>query len=67
MFRIPKHIGIIPDGNRRWAKQNGMKKQDGYAHGVEPGLKVLRLAKKYGVEELTYYGFTVDNVVKTVK
>lgn len=61
MFRIPKHIGIIPDGNRRWAKQNGMKKQDGYAHGVEPGLKVLRLAKKYGVEELTYYGFTVDN------
>ena len=61
MFRIPKHIGIIPDGNRRWAKQNGMNKQDGYAHGVEPGLKVLRLAKKYGVEELTYYGFTVDN------
>ena len=61
MFRIPKHIGIIPDGNRRWAKQNGMKKQDGYAHGVEPGLKVLRLAKKYGVEEINRVGEIFDS------
>ncbi|MEE0349141.1 MAG: undecaprenyl diphosphate synthase family protein [Lachnospiraceae bacterium] len=61
MFRIPRHIGIIPDGNRRWAKENGLRKQDGYNHGLLPGLKLLRLAKKYGIEELTYYGFTVDN------
>lgn len=61
MFRIPKHIGIIPDGNRRWAKEKGLKKEEGYAYGLEPGMKVLELAKKYGVEELTYYGFTVDN------
>ena len=32
-----------------------------YAFGLEPGLKVVWLAKKYGVRELTYYGFTVDN------
>ena len=61
MFRIPKHIGIIPDGNRRWAKEKGLKKEDGYAYGLNPGVKVVQLAKKYGVEELTYYGFTVDN------
>lgn len=61
MFRVPKHLGIIPDGNRRWAKENGLRKQDGYNYGLLPGVKVLRLAKKYGVEELTYYGFTVDN------
>lgn len=61
MFRIPKHIGIIPDGNRRWAKENGRKKEEGYAFGLDPGVKVVQLAKKYGVEELTYYGFTVDN------
>lgn len=61
MFRIPEHIGIIPDGNRRWAKANGRKKEEGYAFGLEPGVKVVRLAKKYGVKELTYYGFTVDN------
>lgn len=61
MFRIPRHIGIIPDGNRRWAKEKGLKKQEGYAYGLEPGLKLLRIARKFGVRELTYYGFTVDN------
>ena len=61
MFRIPKHIGIIPDGNRRWAKKSGLKKEEGYAFGLEAGLALLRAAKRYGVRELTYYGFTVDN------
>lgn len=61
MFRIPKHIGIIPDGNRRWAKKSGLKKEEGYAFGLEPGLALLRAAKRCGVRELTYYGFTVDN------
>ena len=59
--RIPKHIGIIPDGNRRWAKENGLQKEEGYAYGLQPGLQLLRLAQKYGIPEITYYGFTVDN------
>lgn len=37
MKRIPKHIGIIPDGNRRWATENGLKKETGYTFGLEPG------------------------------
>ena len=57
----PKHIGIIPDGNRRWASGKGMKKQDGYEHGLMPGLRLLKMAKEKGVEEITYYGFTMDN------
>lgn len=61
MYRIPRHIGIIPDGNRRWAKGNGRKKEEGYAYGLQPGLAVFKIAQKYGVKELTYYGFTVDN------
>ena len=61
MNRTPKHIGIIPDGNRRWAAQKGFHKEDGYEHGLLPALQLLRAAKKSGVEELTYYGFTVDN------
>lgn len=60
-MRIPKHIGIIPDGNRRWAKGSGRKKEEGYDYGLNPGLEVLRLAKRYGIKEITYYGFTVDN------
>lgn len=61
MKRIPKHIGIIPDGNRRWAAEHGMKKQDGYTYGLEPGLRLLQAAQRGGIRELTYYGFTVDN------
>ena len=61
MKRIPKHIGIIPDGNRRWATENGLKKEAGYTYGLEPGLRLLQAAQRMGVQELTYYGFTVDN------
>lgn len=61
MERIPKHIGIIPDGNRRWAVENGFPKKDGYSYGLEPGLRLLQAAQRIGVQELSYYGFTVDN------
>lgn len=60
-MRIPKHVAIIPDGNRRWANESGLEKHQGYEHGLNPGVEALRLAKTYGIEELTYYGFTTDN------
>ncbi len=60
-MRIPKHIGIIPDGNRRWAAHNGLPKENGYEMGLKPGLELFRLCKEAGVGELTFYGFTVDN------
>lgn len=59
--KSPEHIGIIPDGNRRWAQGRGMEKQEGYAYGLDPGMRLLRLAKELGIKEITYYGFTVDN------
>ncbi len=61
MKRIPKHIGVIPDGNRRWAKQHGLKKEDGYTYGLTQGIRLLKAAQECGVQELTFYGFTVDN------
>lgn len=63
----PEHIGIIPDGNRRWAKGNGMEKQDGYSYGLNPGLRLLQMAKENGIKEVTYYGFTVDNCKRPAK
>jgi undecaprenyl diphosphate synthase len=60
-MRIPRHIGIIPDGNRRWAISKGLGKEGGYDLGLDPGLAVFKLCQKYGVEEITYYGFTCDN------
>ncbi len=60
-MRIPKHIGIIPDGNRRWAVEKGMTKEKGYNEGLYPGLEVFKLCQEIGIKEITYYGFTVDN------
>ncbi len=61
MARLPNHVGIIPDGNRRWANGRGLKKEEGYAFGLSAGIDLLRAARKRGIRELTYYGFTVDN------
>ncbi|MDD3225586.1 MAG: polyprenyl diphosphate synthase [Clostridium sp.] len=61
MKRIPNHIGIIPDGNRRWAVAEGLPKEAGYRAGLQPGLELYRLCKKIGINEITFYGFTVDN------
>lgn len=59
--RIPKHIGVIPDGNRRWALSNGLGKHEGYHHGIGPGFELYNLCLELGIKELTLYGFTQDN------
>lgn len=61
-MRVPEHIGVIPDGNRRWAVGKGYAKEQGYALGIDPGLVLFRLCQQAGVQELTFYGFTTDNV-----
>lgn len=60
-MRIPNHIGVIPDGNRRWAVKQGLGKEQGYGPGLDPGLQLFKICKELGVKELTYYGFTTDN------
>lgn len=59
--RLPKHIGVIPDGNRRWAEKNGMTKEKGYSHGIDPGFALYEMALELGIPEMTFYGFTNDN------
>jgi undecaprenyl diphosphate synthase len=58
---MPRHIGFIPDGNRRWAVQHGMPKENGYAFGVAPGLELYEACRALGIEEVSVYGFTQDN------
>lgn len=60
-MRVPKHIGIIPDGNRRWAVNNNLSKEKGYDYGINPGLELFKLCEKENVEEVTFYGYTMDN------
>lgn len=59
--RLPRHIGIIPDGNRRWAQSNGLNKEDGYEHGIGPGFELYQECIELGIQEMTFYGFTQDN------
>ena len=59
--RIPSHIGIIPDGNRRWAQKNGLDKKDGYRYGINPGFELYEMMLEYGIKEATFYGFTKVN------
>jgi undecaprenyl diphosphate synthase len=60
--RLPRHIGIIPDGNRRWADARGDPRRTGYAAGLGPGMRLLELCRQLGIEEASVYGFTKENV-----
>lgn len=60
--RLPSHIGIIPDGNRRWAEARGRPNGDGYATGIEPGFALLDACQELEIEEVSIYGFTKANV-----
>jgi undecaprenyl diphosphate synthase len=59
--RLPAHLGIIPDGNRRWAQRHGLPKEAGYAKGVEAGAEFFKTCLELGLKEITFYGFTQDN------
>jgi undecaprenyl diphosphate synthase len=60
--RCPRHIGFIPDGNRRWADARGLERGEGYQPGVEPGLRMLEACRRHGIAEASVYGFTKENV-----
>ncbi|MBU5592254.1 undecaprenyl diphosphate synthase family protein [Clostridium sp. MSJ-4] len=66
-MRVPSHIGIIPDGNRRWAVNKGLSKENGYESGIDPGLLLFKLCQREGVQEITYYGFTADNTKRPME
>lgn len=65
--RLPEHIGIIPDGNRRWALDHGKDKKDGYKYGLAPGFRLYELMLAHGIKEATFYGFTRDNNKRAVE
>lgn len=59
--RLPRHVGLIPDGNRRWARERGLPVADGYRQGVSTGLRMIQDCQDLGIEEVSVYGFTQDN------
>ena len=58
---LPRHVAIIMDGNRRWARQQGLAELDGHAAGVEAIRTLLRHAVKRRVPVVTVYAFSREN------
>ena len=58
---IPKHIAIIMDGNRRWAKEHKLSTKLGHKEGAENLKRITSYANKIGIEYLTVYAFSTEN------
>ena len=58
---LPTHIAIIMDGNRRWAKANGLPVALGHKKGAETLEKIVRHANKIGIKYITVYAFSTEN------
>ena len=59
--KIPVYLGIIMDGNGRWAKQRGLPRQAGHVTGAQVFRKITKYCEKCGVRYLTVYAFSTEN------
>ena len=59
--KIPTNLGIIMDGNGRWAKQRGLPRQAGHVTGAQVFRKITKYCEKCGVKYLTVYAFSTEN------
>jgi len=60
-IKIPTHVGLIMDGNGRWATQQGLPRLAGHKAGVENVKPTVLAAKKFGIKYLTFYAFSTEN------
>jgi len=63
--RLPLHIGIIMDGNGRWAKQRGMNRSQGHRAGLESAKIVIQKAADLGIRYVTLFTFSTENWKRT--
>ena len=59
--RIPVHLGIIMDGNGRWARRRGLPRRAGHAAGAQVFRKITKACEKRGIGYLTVYAFSTEN------
>ncbi len=62
---MPKHIAIIMDGNRRWAREKGLDIKQGHKEGAKTLEKIVRYANKIGLQYITVYAFSTENWKRT--
>ena len=58
---LPRHVGIIMDGNGRWAKKQGLPRTEGHRRGAEVFRTISTYASDIGIPYLTFYAFSTEN------
>jgi len=58
---VPRHVAIIMDGNRRWAREHGLPALEGHRRGIIALRRVTQAASDLGIEIVTVYGFSTEN------
>ena len=59
--RLPDHVGIIMDGNGRWAKKRGLPRSAGHKQGAEVFRTICKYASEIGIKSVTFYAFSTEN------
>lgn len=58
---LPRHIAIIPDGNRRWARSHNLPTLEGHRRGFNAAVKISRYIRRLGISTLTLWAFSTEN------
>ena len=61
LTRLPEHIGVIMDGNGRWAKKRGLPRSAGHSAGADTLKKIVTECNNIGVKYITVYAFSTEN------
>ncbi len=59
--KLPKHVAIIPDGNRRWARSHNLPTLEGHRKGFEAVNEVIRFSQEIGIHTMTFWAFSTEN------
>ncbi len=65
--RIPRHVAVIMDGNRRWAREMGLDPREGYARGLETLMNLIEWSKELGIKYLTVFALSTENLKRRKK
>lgn len=59
--RLPRHVGIIMDGNGRWAESRGLSRIEGHKRGIDRSREIIAAAVELGIKTLTLFAFSIEN------
>ena len=60
-IELPRHVGIIMDGNGRWAQKRMLPRSAGHREGANTFGKIARFARECGIKYITFYAFSTEN------